>query len=102
MNKKIIQFFIIFFIYFILIILYINLNNFYFFFFLQILIQGLVPLCSWQYERVFNTTRIPGRETDKIVHYQDSKHIVVYHKGKYFKVPIYHKNRILQPSEIEM
>lgn len=70
--------------------------------FLQILIQGLVPLCSWQYERVFNTTRIPGRETDKIVHYQDSKHIVVYHKGKYFKVPIYHKNRILQPSEIEM
>ncbi|KAG9434842.1 carnitine O-palmitoyltransferase 1, liver isoform isoform X1 [Apis mellifera carnica] len=67
-----------------------------------ILIQGLVPLCSWQYERVFNTTRIPGRETDKIVHYQDSKHIVVYHKGKYFKVPIYHKNRILQPSEIEI
>ncbi|XP_031370107.1 carnitine O-palmitoyltransferase 1, liver isoform-like [Apis dorsata] len=67
-----------------------------------ILIQGLVPLCSWQYERVFNTTRIPGRETDKIIHYQDSKHIVVYHKGKYFKVPIYHKNRILQPSEIEI
>ncbi|XP_076172764.1 carnitine O-palmitoyltransferase whd isoform X2 [Ptiloglossa arizonensis] len=67
-----------------------------------ILIQGLVPLCSWQYERLFNTTRVPGRETDKIVHYQDSKHIVVYHKGKYFKVPIYHKNRILQPCEIEI
>ncbi|XP_017792711.1 PREDICTED: LOW QUALITY PROTEIN: carnitine O-palmitoyltransferase 1, liver isoform-like [Habropoda laboriosa] len=67
-----------------------------------ILIQGLVPLCSWQYERMFNTTRIPGRETDKIVHYQDSKHIVVYHKGRYFKVLIYHKNRILQPCEIEI
>ncbi|KAK1137459.1 hypothetical protein K0M31_001968 [Melipona bicolor] len=67
-----------------------------------ILIQGLVPLCSWQYERLFNTTRIPGRETDKIVHYQDSKYIVVYHKGKYFKVLIYHKNRILQPCEIEI
>ncbi|CAK9826557.1 Carnitine O-palmitoyltransferase 1, liver isoform [Anthophora retusa] len=67
-----------------------------------ILIQGLVPLCSWQYERMFNTTRIPGRETDKIVHYQDSKHIVVYHKGKYFKVLIYYKNRILQPCEIEI
>ncbi|XP_017892368.1 carnitine O-palmitoyltransferase 1, liver isoform isoform X2 [Ceratina calcarata] len=67
-----------------------------------ILIQGLVPLCSWQYERVFNTTRTPGRETDKIVHYQDSKHIVVYHKGRYFKVLIYYKNRILQPCEIEM
>ncbi|XP_076387298.1 carnitine O-palmitoyltransferase whd isoform X1 [Megachile rotundata] len=67
-----------------------------------ILIQGLVPLCSWQYERLFNTTRIPGRDTDKLVHYQDSKHIVVYHKGRYFKVFIYHKNRILQPSEIEL
>ncbi|XP_076276466.1 carnitine O-palmitoyltransferase whd isoform X1 [Lasioglossum baleicum] len=67
-----------------------------------ILIQGLVPLCSWQYERLFNTTRIPGRETDKLVHYQDSKHVVVYHKGRYFKVPIYHKNRILLPCEIEI
>ncbi|XP_031847255.1 carnitine O-palmitoyltransferase whd isoform X2 [Nomia melanderi] len=67
-----------------------------------ILIQGLVPLCSWQYERLFNTTRLPGRETDKLVHYQDSKHIVVYHKGRYFKVPIYHKNRILQACEIEI
>ncbi|XP_043256617.1 carnitine O-palmitoyltransferase 1, liver isoform isoform X3 [Colletes gigas] len=68
----------------------------------RILIQGLVPLCSWQYERVFNTTRVPGRETDKIVHYQDSKHVVVYHKGRYFKVLIYHKNRILQPCEIQV
>ncbi|XP_015585917.1 carnitine O-palmitoyltransferase 1, liver isoform isoform X2 [Cephus cinctus] len=67
-----------------------------------ILLQGLVPLCSWQYERLFNTTRIPGIETDKIVHYQDSKHIVVYHKGRYFKVLIYYKNRILLPCEIEI
>ncbi|XP_018360909.1 PREDICTED: carnitine O-palmitoyltransferase 1, muscle isoform isoform X1 [Trachymyrmex cornetzi] len=67
-----------------------------------ILVQGLVPLCSWQYERVFNTTRIPGIEVDKIVHYQDSKHIVVYHKGRYFKVLIYYRNRILQPCEIEL
>lgn len=68
----------------------------------QILVQGLVPLCSWQYERIFNTTRIPGIETDKIVHVQDSRHIVVYHKGRYHKVLIYHKNRILNPSELEM
>lgn len=67
-----------------------------------ILIQGLVPLCSWQYERLFNTTRIPGIETDKIIHYQDAKHIVVYHKGRYFKVLIYAKNRILLPCEIEI
>lgn len=66
-----------------------------------ILIQGMVPLCSWQYERIFNTTRVPGEESDKIVHYQDSNHIVVYHKGRYFKVVIY-KGRILTPCEIEL
>lgn len=68
----------------------------------QILIQGLVPLCSWQYERLFNTTRVPGVETDRIVHYADSNHIVVYHRGRYFKVIIYHRNRLLQPCELEM
>lgn len=67
-----------------------------------ILIQGLVPLCSWQYERVFNTTRVPGVETDRLVHYTDSKHIVVYHKGRYFKVFIYFRGRILKPCEIEV
>lgn len=66
-----------------------------------ILVQGLVPLCSWQYERIFNTTRIPGTETDKICHWADSNHIVVYHKGRYFKVIIY-KGRILKPAEIQV
>lgn len=66
-----------------------------------ILIQGIVPLCSWQYERIFNTTRIPGIETDKIQHWSDSNHIVVYHRGRYFKVIIY-KRRILTPCEIQM
>ncbi|KAJ9587392.1 hypothetical protein L9F63_019093, partial [Diploptera punctata] len=67
-----------------------------------ILIQGIVPLCSWQYERVFNTTRVPGIETDRIVHYTDSNHIIVYHKGRYFKVFIYFRGRILKPCEIEV
>ncbi|XP_034942285.1 carnitine O-palmitoyltransferase 1, liver isoform isoform X2 [Chelonus insularis] len=66
-----------------------------------IMLQGIVPLCSWQYERLFNTTRTPGIETDKIVHFNDSKHIVVYHKGRYYKLLIYYKNRILLPCEIE-
>ncbi|XP_077301169.1 carnitine O-palmitoyltransferase whd [Arctopsyche grandis] len=67
-----------------------------------IMVQGMVPLCSSQYERIFNTVRIPGVETDKIVHYQDSNHIVVYHKGRYFKVNIYNRNRLLKPAEIQM
>lgn len=67
-----------------------------------ILVQGLVPLCSWQYERIFNTVRVPGVETDKIVHYQDSNHIVVLHRGCYYKVVIYHNGRILRPCEIQI
>lgn len=67
-----------------------------------ILVQGLVPLCSWQYERIFNTVRVPGIETDKIVHYQDSNHIVVLHRGCYYKVVIYHNGRILRPCELQI
>lgn len=64
-------------------------------------VQGLVPLCSSQYERIFNTARVPGVDSDKIVHYMDSNHIIVIHKGRYFKVIIYHKGRLLKPSEIQ-
>lgn len=67
-----------------------------------IMVQGLVPLCSWQYERIFNTVRIPGIETDRIVHYQDSNHIVVMHKGRYYKVIIYYRGRILRACEIQV
>lgn len=66
-----------------------------------IMLQGIVPLCSWQYERLFNTTRIPGIETDKLAHWSDSKHIIVYNKGRYYKVLVYMKNRILTACEIE-
>ena len=68
----------------------------------QIMVQKTVPLCSWQYERVFNTTRIPGIESDKIVHLNDSTHVVVYCNGKYFKLPLYHKGRLLKTCELEM
>jgi carnitine O-palmitoyltransferase 1 len=42
--------------------------------------QDMIPLCSRQHERQFNTTRVPGEIGDKIVHYQDSKHVAVYHR----------------------
>ncbi|XP_037946654.1 carnitine O-palmitoyltransferase 1, liver isoform isoform X2 [Teleopsis dalmanni] len=67
-----------------------------------IMIQGMIPLCSWQYERTFNTARVPGLETDRIVHYKDSNHIVVLHKGCYYKVLIYYKGRSLRPCEIQV
>nr|XP_060460500.1 carnitine O-palmitoyltransferase 1, liver isoform [Panthera onca] len=69
---------------------------------LQILLLGsTVPLCSAQWERMFNTSRIPGEETDTIQHIRDSKHIVVFHKGRYFKVWLYYDGRLLKPREIE-
>uniref|UniRef100_A0A8B9PK11 carnitine O-palmitoyltransferase n=1 Tax=Apteryx owenii TaxID=8824 RepID=A0A8B9PK11_APTOW len=66
-----------------------------------LLLGSTVPLCSAQWERMFNTSRIPGEETDTLQHVKDSKHIVVYHKGRYFKVWLYHDGRLLKPREIE-
>jgi hypothetical protein len=60
------------------------------------MVQNLVPLCSYQYERVFNTTRIPGLESDRIQHLTDSPHIVIMHSGKFYKLTIHHKGRLLQ------
>uniref|UniRef100_A0A674D8I4 Carnitine O-palmitoyltransferase 1, muscle isoform n=1 Tax=Salmo trutta TaxID=8032 RepID=A0A674D8I4_SALTR len=76
--------------------------------------------------RMFNTTRIPGIETvlcasphpqimfyvlsspplllrdpDFVQHLSDRKHLVVYHKGRFFKVWLYYGGRHLWPSELE-
>ncbi|XP_052808482.1 carnitine O-palmitoyltransferase 1, liver isoform-like isoform X2 [Mya arenaria] len=66
-----------------------------------ILLNKTIPLCSAQYERQFNTTRIPGIEGDRLMHLKDSKHVAVYHKGRFFKVYIHFKGRHLMPNELE-
>ncbi|TSK20002.1 Carnitine O-palmitoyltransferase 1, liver isoform [Bagarius yarrelli] len=66
-----------------------------------LLLQNSIPMCSSQYERMFNTSRIPGIETDTLQHVSDSRHIVVYHKGRYFKVSMFYDGRLLLPREIE-
>lgn len=50
--------------------------------------------CSWFLSR-------PAPAPDTIQHVRDSKHIVVFHKGRYFKVWLYHDGRLLRPREIE-
>lgn len=65
------------------------------------LLANKVPLCSAQWERMFNTSRIPGVETDTLQHVNESKHIVVYHKGRFFKVWMFYDGRLLLPREIE-
>uniref|UniRef100_A0A673KE38 carnitine O-palmitoyltransferase n=1 Tax=Sinocyclocheilus rhinocerous TaxID=307959 RepID=A0A673KE38_9TELE len=60
-----------------------------------------VPLCSAQWEQMFNTSRIPGLETDVLQHMNESKHIAVYHKGLFYKVWMFYDGRLLLPREIE-
>ena len=40
--------------------------------------------------------------SDKIVHYSDSHHIAVYHKGRWFKVLMFYRHSLLQPCELQM
>lgn len=66
-----------------------------------LMVQNLVPLCSWQYERIFNTCRVPGLETDKLIHLNDSSHVAVYHKGRFYRLSFHHRGRLLDPKQIE-
>uniref|UniRef100_UPI003AB041B4 carnitine O-palmitoyltransferase 1, liver isoform-like isoform X2 n=1 Tax=Centroberyx gerrardi TaxID=166262 RepID=UPI003AB041B4 len=61
----------------------------------------VIPLCAAQCERIFNTTRTPGEETDTVQHWQDSDYVVVYHRGRYFRLWVYQAGRLLSPREIE-
>lgn len=65
------------------------------------MVSNLVPLCSYQYERQFNTTRVPGVDKDKIVKMSDSRHVAVHHKGRWFKLYCYYAGRLLTTAEIE-
>ncbi len=66
-----------------------------------IMVQGLVPLCSNQYRRMFNTARVPGIDCDKIEHYEDVKHMVVLCNGCYYSVIIQQGERILNVAELK-
>eukprot|EP00794_Sanderia_malayensis_P019509 gene19509-21438_t len=51
-----------------------------------LVIRDTIPLCMWQYERMFGTVRIPGDEIDVCQHVDGSEHIVVFSKGHYYKM----------------
>ncbi|KAG8517996.1 Carnitine O-palmitoyltransferase 1, muscle isoform [Galemys pyrenaicus] len=67
-----------------------------------VMAMGIVPMCSNQMERMFNTTRIPGKESDVLQHLSDSRHVAVYHKGRFFKVWLYEGSHLLKPRDLEM
>nr|XP_057931245.1 carnitine O-palmitoyltransferase 1, liver isoform isoform X2 [Doryrhamphus excisus]XP_057932441.1 carnitine O-palmitoyltransferase 1, liver isoform-like isoform X2 [Doryrhamphus excisus] len=66
-----------------------------------LMLLNTIPMCSSQYERMFNTSRVPGVDTDNLQHMNESKHIAVYHKGRFFKVWMFYDGRLLLPREIE-
>lgn len=65
------------------------------------LLMGMRPLCSAQFERIFNTTRVPGLEKDYLRHMQDSRHVAVFHRGRFFRVRTHFSNDLLSPRALE-
>ncbi|VDO99948.1 unnamed protein product, partial [Heligmosomoides polygyrus] len=64
--------------------------------------RSKVPFCTMQYERLFNSCRIPGEECDKFFHWDDSKHVAVYNRGCWFKVIVHNGKRYLEPCELQV
>uniref|UniRef100_A0A2P2HZI7 Carnitine O-palmitoyltransferase 1, liver isoform-like n=1 Tax=Hirondellea gigas TaxID=1518452 RepID=A0A2P2HZI7_9CRUS len=63
-----------------------------------LLLRNTIPICMAQYERLFSTVRIPGKELDELVHYepQDSRHIVVWCQGLLYALDVVdHANQLL-------
>lgn len=46
------------------------------------------PLDMSQYDRLLASTRIPLLTKDKLVTYEDSRHILVLHKGNYYTLDV--------------
>ncbi|XP_062947083.1 palmitoyl thioesterase CPT1C isoform X2 [Cynocephalus volans] len=65
------------------------------------LLMGTRPLCSAQYEKIFNTTRVPGVQKDYIRHLHDSRHVAVLHRGRFFRVGTHSRNGLLSPRALE-
>ncbi|CAK7299695.1 Carnitine O-palmitoyltransferase 1, brain isoform [Vulpes lagopus] len=68
---------------------------------LPTLLMGMRPLCSAQYEKIFNTTRIPGIHKDYIRHLRDSRHVAVFHRGRFFRVGTHSQSGLLSPRALE-
>ncbi|KAM9582381.1 carnitine O-palmitoyltransferase 1, muscle isoform [Guaruba guarouba] len=63
---------------------------------------GIVPMCSSQSERMFNTTRIPGKETDRLLHLGDSRHVAVFHRGRFYRLGLYKGGQLLPPCDLQL
>jgi hypothetical protein len=67
-------------------------------------IQDTVPLCMWQYERMFATCRLPGRECDAVRHWDPAavRHVAVMAKGSMFYLNVYtREGRLRTPRQLQ-
>uniref|UniRef100_A0A182PDF7 Choline/carnitine acyltransferase domain-containing protein n=1 Tax=Anopheles epiroticus TaxID=199890 RepID=A0A182PDF7_9DIPT len=51
--------------------------------------MGKVPLDMSQYEKIFGTCRIPGKERDSVQYNPRSRHIVVVCNNHYYRLPVF-------------
>uniref|UniRef100_A0A2I2YQP1 Carnitine O-palmitoyltransferase 1, muscle isoform n=1 Tax=Gorilla gorilla gorilla TaxID=9595 RepID=A0A2I2YQP1_GORGO len=59
---------------------------------------GPFPGCSWGPRLSLPVACI----TDVLQHLSDSRHVAVYHKGRFFKLWLYEGARLLKPQDLEM
>ncbi|KAJ7330187.1 carnitine choline acetyltransferase [Desmophyllum pertusum] len=63
--------------------------------------MGIIPLCSEQFRRTFNTTRIPLKEQDHLHHHGATTHTVIYHRGRFFRLEAFYRGVLLKPADLE-
>jgi carnitine O-palmitoyltransferase 1 len=53
-------------------------------------VRDLVPMCMQQYQYVFSTTRVPGKEIDTLRRWDagESRHVAVLYKGGWYRVQL--------------
>ncbi|TKR69876.1 hypothetical protein L596_021969 [Steinernema carpocapsae] len=62
---------------------------------------GGIPLCANQYTDYHRSLRVPGKVSDEMVRLPEARHVVVFCKGCWYKVNIFHGRRLLRPAEFE-
>jgi len=66
-----------------------------------LLMRDTRPLCSFQYLRAFNTTRVPQKDKDRLRHITHTTHIAVNCWGKWYKLQCYYMGDLLRPCDLE-
>lgn len=67
-------------------------------------IRKTIPICMWQYERTFKTTRIPKEDVDELVHFEptENEHIIVFCGGNIYILPVTNsKGKYLSTLDLE-